>query len=158
MAALASSAPCPRRVAVDTSLEVDTGGPEALVQLALALQQECPNATFRLGSTVPSYIPVVPRRLRAEYPSILTVPIIQRSALERGDVVIGFDVDCMDVVAFDCELLAVVLRYPSKMVPLLDDALLDAQDKFLGSARAVGREGWTRRRCKWHLLHHRRVV
>ena len=70
---------------------------------------------------------------------------------ERGDVVIGFDVDCMDVVAFDCELLAVVLRYPSKMVPLLDDALLDAQDKFLGSARAVGREGWTRRRCKARL-------
>ena len=80
-----------------------------------------------------------------------------RAALEalvaRDDAagVVGFDVDCVDVVAHDAELLACTLRHPKVMVPVLDDALAEAQDRLLASASAAGRDDWRPRRAKARL-------
>ena len=59
--------PCPRRIVVDTSIQVDTGGPEALVQLAVALASLCGNRTYRWKSRIPP-------RLQQDYPQIRVPP------------------------------------------------------------------------------------
>ncbi|KAH8072688.1 hypothetical protein JL721_3331 [Aureococcus anophagefferens] len=49
------------------------------------------------------------------------------------------------------ELLACTLRHPKVMVPVLDDALAEAQDRLLASASAAGRDDWRPRRAKARL-------
>ncbi|KAH8081040.1 hypothetical protein JL720_8935 [Aureococcus anophagefferens] len=43
------------------------------------------------------------------------------------------------------------LRHPKVMVPVLDDALAEAQDRLLASASAAGRDDWRPRRAKARL-------
>ena len=79
---LASSVAGPvRRFVVDAYHHIDTGGPEALVQLALSLSSLCPNSTYL------SLRPVNPR-LAAEYPALRTLPMVRNDRLRRGDVYI----------------------------------------------------------------------
>ena len=79
---LASSVAGPvRRFVVDAYHHIDTGGPEALVQLALSLSSLCPNSTYL------SLRPVNPR-LAAEYPALRTLPTVRNDRLRRGDVYI----------------------------------------------------------------------
>lgn len=78
---LASVAGPVRRFVVDAYHHIDTGGPEALVQLALSLSSLCPNSTYL------SLRPINPR-LAAEYPGLRRLPMVRNDRLRRGDVYI----------------------------------------------------------------------
>ncbi|KAL1519853.1 hypothetical protein AB1Y20_023356 [Prymnesium parvum] len=80
-------APCPPKIAVDPTVSADTGGPEALVQLALALAALCPNSTYALARPTPIH-----PRFYAEYPRLAALRALPPSALRPGDVVVAPDV------------------------------------------------------------------
>ena len=67
------------RFVVEAYQHIDTGGPEALVQLALALDSLCPNST---------YLAVRPTnpRLQREYPGLASLPRLPYNSLRRGDL------------------------------------------------------------------------
>ena len=69
------------RFVVDAYHHIDTGGPEALVQLALSLSSLCPNSTYL------SLRPINPR-LAAEYPGLRRLPMERNDRLRTGDVYI----------------------------------------------------------------------
>jgi hypothetical protein len=86
---------CPERIVVDTeyATEWDTGGTEAMVQLALALASLCPNSTYRgfvhspFGWSKPGGR--VLARLAEEYPAIERVPQLHDwASLHGADLVI----------------------------------------------------------------------
>ena len=76
---IASIAGPVRRFVVEAYQNIDTGGPEAMVQLALALDSLCPNATYL------SKRPLNPR-LTSEYPALLHLPQLAHDDLARGDL------------------------------------------------------------------------
>ena len=78
---LASVAGPVGRFVVDAYHHIDTGGPEALVQLALSLSSLCPNSTYL------SLRPINPR-LAAEYPGLHRLPMERNDRLRTGDVYI----------------------------------------------------------------------
>ena len=69
------------RFVVNAYHHIDTGGPEALVQLALSLDSLCPNSTHL------SLRPINPR-LAAEYPKLRRLPMEGYDSLRSGDVYI----------------------------------------------------------------------
>ena len=79
MVKVASVAGPVQRFIVEAYQNIDTGGPEALVQLALALDSLCPNST---------YLTVRPTnpRLQREYPAIASMPKLAYNFLRRGDL------------------------------------------------------------------------
>ena len=68
-----------QRFVVEAYQNVDTGGPEALVQLALALDSLCPNSTHVMAR------PANPRLVR-EYPELASLPRMAYNFLKRGDL------------------------------------------------------------------------
>ena len=84
------SGTCPARIAVDPTVSVDTGGPEALVQLALVLKSLC-NSTFVLTMPQPIH-----HRFRTEYPEINFIAQLRKQDLRSGDVLIAPDVATCD--------------------------------------------------------------
>ena len=69
------------RFVVNAYHHIDTGGPEALVQLALSLDSLCPNSTHL------SLRPINPR-LATEYPGLRRLPMEGYDSLRSGDVYI----------------------------------------------------------------------
>ena len=79
MVKVASVAGPVNRFVVEAYQNIDTGGPEALVQLALALESLCPNST---------YLTVRPTnpRLQREYPGLASLPKLDYNSFRRGDL------------------------------------------------------------------------
>ena len=91
--AMADGAACPKRVIIDTDYAfMDTGGTEAMVQLAAAVASLCPNATyrgFRAGRYVINADGLLHPRLTAVYPEVARLPRLSHTDdLRRGDVVV----------------------------------------------------------------------
>ena len=84
---------CPPRLIVDCDYcYMDTGGTEAMTQLALAMFSLCPNVTYRgmaSGRNVINPLGRIAPRLLAYYPALANLPRLPHTdALRTDDVVI----------------------------------------------------------------------
>ena len=91
---LQSRTPCPLpgKLIVDTHADLDTGGPEAMVQLLLAIHDICPNKTFanddRAIARGTMAADLVAPRFAHEYPKLREVPLMKFTGLGAGDAFI----------------------------------------------------------------------
>ena len=85
------------------SWHVDRGGPEALVQLALAFYQLCKSCARVLRVSPPFPSRPLARRLLGEYPQANSIRHIKLADLQRGDVLVIPEISHWGTVAAECD-------------------------------------------------------